>query len=126
MEVVPEWEDKLRLETSSRQALETATTTLGTLHAKEGRKNQFKTQKERDAHLKKLVESHGKALKDREGDEEGVKREVEAAKKEAEEVGERAKELRERLDGRKEGLKSLQEELSKFRESQGEAIEQRK
>ena len=100
----------------SRQALETAETTLGTLHAKQGRKNQFKTQKERDAHLRTLIKEHGASIQTREQNEANLDAELTAAKEELEQLQTRASDLRHELDGRKESLARLGAELAELRE----------
>lgn len=126
MEAVPDWEDKVKEETDARQRLEAAETTLGTLHAKEGRKNQFKTQKERDAHLKSMIAKHAQSIKDREEGEQGLVKELESAKTDLEEVQNKAGEMRRELDGRKETLANLQAELNKLKEEHSVALEKRK
>lgn len=126
MEVEPQWEDASTALLASRQSLENAQTALSLLHAKEGRKNQFKSQKERDQHLKSMIQGHETRIKDREGSEGAVEQALEEAKGELEQAQGKASELRRELDGRKETLQGLQGDLAKLKEDHRTQLEKRK
>lgn len=124
--VVPEYEDKVAQETASKQQLEAAETTLRTLYAKQGRVSQFKTQKERDAHLRLEVSNRSAVRTTREAAIKNATRDLAAAKQNLEDVVGRIQELRKGMDGRKAGLAALAEELAALQEKQAAAIEKRK
>ncbi|SGY80329.1 BQ5605_C008g05358 [Microbotryum silenes-dioicae] len=126
MEVTPQFEDLSRSEATTRQALETAQTTLGVLHAKEGRRNQFRTQAERDRHLKALVEGHGKAIQEREKGAQALEADLEKAKETLSAIQEGSAEVRKELDGRKEAIREMQTKLAQHKVAQAEAVEKRK
>lgn len=126
MEATPAWEDKSKELQDARQRLEAAQTTLGTLHAKQGRRNQFATQKERDAHLNSMIQGHGKRIGERESGEKGVEEALEEARKELDGAQRRQGELRGELDGRKEALGQVQGELVRLKEEHRTLIEKRK
>ncbi|SCV71055.1 BQ2448_3817 [Microbotryum intermedium] len=126
MEVSPQFEDLSRSEASTRQALETAQTTLGVLHAKEGRRNQFRTQAERDRHLKALVEGHGKAIEERERGAQSLEQDLEKAREALGGIQEGSAEIRKELDGRKEAIREMQSRLAQHKVAQAEAVEKRK
>lgn len=126
LEAVPAWEDKLAEEKDSKQRLEAVQTTLGTLYAKQGRISQFKTQKERDTHLRAEIASRTTFIATREKRESEVKRELTSAKKELEDSVQKFAQLREELDGRKATMAKLSEELAELKGKQATVIENRK
>jgi structural maintenance of chromosome 3 (chondroitin sulfate proteoglycan 6) len=126
MEVVPDWEDKLKEEAEAKERLETAETTLGTLYAKQGRQNQFNTQKERDAHLKSSIASRTDLIMAREQQETGVKRDLSSAKSDLDEVTQVVVELRREMDGRKAALTTLASEEMTMKEEHIVKVEKRK
>lgn len=126
LEATPAWEDKSRELSAARESLEAATTTLGTLRAKQGRRNQFKTQKERDAHLRQMVSSHASMIDERRASEKTNERALKAAKEELEEGVKKHAELRKEFEGRKESQIEMQDQLSKLREQHRAKAEQRK
>ena len=126
MKATPAYEDKAKALSDARQSVESANTRLGTLRAKQGRKHQFKTQKERDAHLKTMIASHATLLTERKGSAQAAERALALAKTELEEGVRRHAEMRKDLDGRKQAQVDLQAQLSKLREEQRAKTEQRK
>lgn len=126
METVPEWEDKLREEATAKERLETAETTLGTLVAKQGRTNQFKTQQERDEHLRHGIESVTVLVAAREKQEERMKRDLMTAKADLTEAAANNSQLRKDMDGRKETLAKLSQDETTLVEKQNLLLEQRK
>lgn len=126
MEAVPAWEDKLAEEKEAKQRLEAVQTTLGTLYAKQGRVSQFKTQKERDTHLRAEIASRATFVVAREKRESEVKRELASAKKELDESVQRFSQLKGELDGRKATMVKLSEELAELKGKQATVIENRK
>ncbi|GAA5908591.1 hypothetical protein JCM6882_003686 [Rhodosporidiobolus microsporus] len=126
MEATPAWEDASARETTLRESLSSAQTTLRGLFAKQGRQSQFRTREERDEHLKGLVERTEATLGQRRGREDALTREVEAARKELEEVEGRRREVRKELDGRKDRVEELQSEVRRVKEEMAAKMEQRK
>lgn len=126
MDATPAWEDKQKEEAELREGLEAAETKLGTLAAKQGRVSQFKSQKERDAHLKETIKTRKETVATRVKRGEGMKGDLEAAREELEGVEERGSGMRSEMDGRKEVLGNLNEELVRTKEEEGEKIEKRK
>lgn len=126
MEATPAYEDKAKALSDARQAVENANTRLGTLRAKQGRKHQFKTQKERDAHLRTMIASHGTLLGERRASAQAAERALAVAKDELHEGLRRHAEMRKDLDGRKQAQADLQSQLAKLRDEQRGKTEQRK
>ncbi|GAA5841478.1 hypothetical protein JCM11251_007154 [Rhodosporidiobolus azoricus] len=126
MEATPAYEDASARETSLREALSSAQTTLRGLFAKQGRQSQFKSKQERDEHLQQLVARTAATLEQRKGREETMQRELEEAKKELEEVEGRRREVRKELEGRKEKGEELLGEVRRVKEDMAGKMEQRK
>ncbi|KAM0746239.1 structural maintenance of chromosome protein 3 [Meredithblackwellia eburnea MCA 4105] len=126
MEVSPTWEDKTKEESVLHQRLDEVTTLLSTLQAKQGRTSQFKTQKERDAHLKAIIAEREKLVQERERRIESTKLDLEGCKRELSENEKRSDELRAEMEGRKEAGREVMEEVGKLKEEEGEKIEKRK
>ncbi|KAL8278388.1 hypothetical protein RQP46_009280 [Phenoliferia psychrophenolica] len=126
MDAAPAWEDRRKEETQLREELDEAETTLRTLAAKQGRTTQFKTQKDRDAHLRDTVKQRKTVISQREKRLEVLKKDLADAKRDLELASERASEQRKGIVGRKEELRRLKEELKKLQDEEAEKIEKRK
>lgn len=126
MEVTPNYEDKLKEEVKKKENLESITTTLRTLYAKQGRTSQFKNQKDRDSHLKTSITSNTSLITTRQKAVDDGKKELNKAKKDLDEAVENVKALREENDGRKQSLLDISDELTKIKAEEGEASEKRK
>lgn len=126
MEVVPDFEDKLKEEFKEKEKLEVAETTLRTLYAKQGRTSQFKNQKDRDTHLHNSIQTNSTLLKSRSKVVEDSKKELIKAKKDLEDQVENVRHLREENEESKGALSSLAEELARLKLEEGEASEKRK
>lgn len=126
MEAAPAYEDKAKALSDARQVVENANTQLGTLRAKQGRKHQFKTQKERDAHLRTMIASHATLLSERHAGAQAAESALSLAKTELEEGVRRHAEMRKDLEDRKHAQAELQTQPSKLREEQRAKTEQRK
>lgn len=126
MEAAPAWEDRRDEESALREQLDAAETTLRTLAAKQGRTSQFKTQKDRDAHLRETLKSRKSLVESREKRLEDLKKDLAEAKKDLADAADRASEQRKAMVGRKEELVKLNDELVKIKEDESEKIEKRK
>ena len=126
MEAAPTWEDRKKEESLLREQLDDAETTLGTLAAKQGRSSQFKTQKDRDAHLRDTIKSRQSLAASREKRLEDLRKDLATAKQELDTATGRAGEQRHAIVGRKEELKRLKDDLSKFQADEAERLEKRK
>ncbi|KAI5476815.1 chromosome segregation protein, SudA [Pseudohyphozyma bogoriensis] len=126
MEAVPAWEDKVAEEKKAKERLEVVDTKLRTLVGKQGRTTQFKSQKERDAHLRKEIESRKGVIGVREKRAEEVKKDLGNAKGELENAEKRWEEGKAELDERKEVLRGLAEEWDKYKKEEVEKSEKRK
>ncbi|KAM0788840.1 hypothetical protein ACM66B_002925 [Microbotryomycetes sp. NB124-2] len=126
MEVTPAWEDKGEELRKTRQELETAETRLGVLYAKQGRRDQFKTQKERDQHLKRVIAEHAETIKDRRDAESTLQQTLKDAQSELDEVQAQVGKMRGELDGRKGAYEEAQTEQARLLEQEREKVEKRK
>lgn len=126
MEIVPDWEDKIREENDAKDKLEASETTLKTLYDKQGRTAQFKTQNQRDAHLNSEIVSNKSLLGDRERQESEDRRGLEMAKASLEEATEKSRNLRKEIEGRKSLIETLTKETAGLKDEQQILVENRK
>ncbi|KAK4055631.1 Structural maintenance of chromosomes protein 3 [Microbotryomycetes sp. JL201] len=126
MEVTPSWEDKGDELKKARQELEAAETRLGVLFAKQGRRDQFKTQKERDQHLKRVIAEHSETIKERRDTERTLKETLKEAQSELDDVQAQVTRMRSELDGRKGAYLEAQNEQARLQEQEREKVEKRK
>ncbi|KAK4057964.1 Structural maintenance of chromosomes protein 3 [Microbotryomycetes sp. JL221] len=126
MDVTPSWEDKSEELRKSKQSLEHAETRLQVLYGKQGRKNQFKTQKERDQHLNRAIKERDDLIKDRKQTAKALEVNLTDAQSELQEVQTKVAQLREDHNGRKGQLEEAQTKLDQLREQQSERTEKRK
>lgn len=96
------------------------------LYAKRGRSNQFKTQKERDAHLKSEISKLKGVVESAEGMIRSVSNDLNGTKQSLADVQGQAQELRDKLDQRKRRLQELARDLSKDKDEHNQLTEKRK
>ncbi|KAF9513886.1 hypothetical protein BS47DRAFT_1343707 [Hydnum rufescens UP504] len=126
MEVVPEWEDRIKREKDERTSLDHAQAQLDTLYAKQGRISRFQTRADRDAYLKKEIADIVSFEKHQAQTTSDLRREHRGTVEKTGELARKASELQNSLDDRKNKLQSLADEMSKLKRRQNECSEQRK
>lgn len=100
--------------------------TVESLYAKQGRASQFRTQKERDAHLKSEISKLRAVLRSAEEMIESLSNDLGATKQSLDEVQVRGREIRSKLDQRKHRLQQLTLELGKDQDEHSDLSEKRK
>ena len=124
--LLPDWESARADEAATQDEVEQAEVTLRQLFAKQGRRGQFRTRRERDEHLSGLVVRNEATLEQRRGREEGLEREKEATEKERDEAEAQRKLLREQADGRRDRVHELKEEIAALKKAHADKDEQRR
>ncbi|GAA5914010.1 hypothetical protein JCM8208_005919 [Rhodotorula glutinis] len=124
--LLPDWESAREAEATKQDEVQQAEVTLRQLFAKQGRRGQFRTQRERDDHLSALVARNEETLEQRRGREEGLEREKEATEKERDEAEEQRRTLREQADGRRDRVHELREEIAALKKAHADKDEQRR
>jgi len=124
--IIPKWETATERERTLKIDIEDSSTRMNTLYAKQGRSNQFSTQRERDTYLNGEIEKLKILIPAAQNRLDDTQSEVLRAKEAYKEAGEKAKNVVSALDGRKEALKALAEEVQELNAKKHELVEQRK
>ncbi|GAA5994281.1 cohesin subunit SMC3 [Rhodotorula paludigena] len=125
-DVAPKWEQARADEQQQRDAVSEREVTLRQLFAKQGRKGQFGSQRERDEHLAELVRRNEALLDTRRERESALEAERKETARERDEAERRRVEARKELEGRKERMHEMVAELNKLKTVHADKSEQRK
>ncbi|KAG0142153.1 hypothetical protein CROQUDRAFT_97871 [Cronartium quercuum f. sp. fusiforme G11] len=125
-DVTPKAEAKATEVNECTERLAQIKSNIDALYAKQGRANLFRTQKERDAHLKSEITKLQGVLKSAEDMIRSVSIDVNTTKQSLAEIEARSQEIRKTLDQRKRRLLELKLELSEMREEHNKLTERRK
>ena len=124
--VEPEYQDTLRQEANTKNALEQAEAKQGTLFAKQSRTTQFHSQSERDAYLRNESNKSSVYLQKRESTLEDVKGSAEMTTTILENKRQQEEEIKANLEKRKENIASFNVNLDEIRKRKAGLQERRK
>jgi structural maintenance of chromosome 3 (chondroitin sulfate proteoglycan 6) len=122
----PRYQATLTQETAVRTQLEQAEAKQKTLYDKQGRASQFRTQKERDAFLRKEIDKDKAFLSNRERALDDSTININNAKETVETKKAKEAEIREELENRKDDMAKWNDELRKITKQRNEVDERKK
>lgn len=125
-EAQPAFEAKKDEQEQAQAELGRFQVTLNGLHARQGRRSQFRTRAERDEHLQGLIDGNDDVLKTRRAREEALVREHEETEKERKEAEAKRAQLRNELDSQKGKARQYVDELKRLQNENVERAEHRK